>query len=360
MSEYIKIPKKFQAIDSHLHIHKLFEEERQMNFIDGHEWYKDSCGIKAINIASLPRNAGNNMAVALYKVANEQAFAHGCIVYPESPVNPNTIGNMDPLTQYKEMMEIGFDGIKFLEGKPEIYKRNWIPVDSDFYEPFWAEIEKDGTHVLAHINDPEFFWDGDKVSDELKAKGWFYGDGTYLPSEEMYKQIDNLLEKHPSLCLTLAHFYFCSAKPKKLVDMFNRYKNLAIDITPGGEMYVDFENNHDYYKDFFAKYSDRILFGTDGDFPRCVEAMRWLADRIYRFLATDERIMSFDNNLIEGILLPEHKVKQILSENFVRRVGTTPRVMNKKALKNYIDKYKHLIPTREDYQLIEDLCKKYL
>ncbi|MBQ7906335.1 MAG: amidohydrolase family protein [Clostridia bacterium] len=360
MSKYVKIPKKFEAIDSHLHIHRLFEEERQMNFIDGHEWYKESCGIKAINIASLPRNASNNMAVALYKAANESTYAHGCIVYPESPVNPATIGNMDPLTQYREMMEIGFDGIKFLEGKPEIYKRNLMPLDSDFYEPFWNQVEKDGTHILAHINDPEFFWDGDKVSDELKAKGWYYGDGTYLPSEDMYKQVDNLLEKHPNLCITLAHFYFCSGKPEKLEDMFAKYKNVAVDITPGGEMYVDFEANHDFYKEFFRKYSDKILFGTDGDFPRHVEAMSWLVDRIYRYLATDDKLMAFDDTLTEGILLPDDKAKEILSGNFIRRVGKTPRQINKKALKNYIEKYKHLIPNKADYDLIMELSKKYL
>ena len=360
MAKYITLPKELEAIDGHLHIHKLYEEERQMNFIGGYEWYKERNNFRGISIASLPRKASNNMAVALYKVANPNTYAHGCIVYPHSPVDVSKIGDMDPLTQYKEMMEIGFDGIKMLEGKPEVYKKNWIPLDSDFYEPFFSQIEKDGTHILAHINDPESFWDGDKVSDEHKAKGWYYGDGTYLPSEDMYKQIDNLLAKHPLLNITLAHFYFCSGKPQKLIDIFEKYKKVNVDVTPGGEMFVDFANNPEYYKEFFNKYYDRIEFGTDGDFPRCVEAMDWLVDRIYRYFATDETFMAFEDTLTTGIKLPYEKVKRIFSYNFVERVGKAPRPINKEALAKYIDKYKHLITDKEDYDLITSLAKKLL
>lgn len=359
MENYIKLPDELGAIDGHLHMHKLFEEERNMTFIGGHEWYKESCNLRAVNIASLPRNASNNMACALYKTANPDTYAHGCFFYPVPP-SVKQIKGLEPLTQYNELMEIGFDGMKMLEGKPECHQRSKMPLDSDYYEPYFAQAEKDKTHILTHVNDPAFFWDENKISEEEKRKGWFYGNGDYLSNTEMYAQMDRLFEKHPSLNMTLAHFYFRSESPEILENMFQKYPNLAIDITPGGEMYLDFNKNPEYFHNFFEKYSDRILFGTDGDFPRGEEAMRWLVDRIYRFLKTDEIIDSFSGVKIQSIKIADEHIENIFSKNFIKRVGNRPREINKKALKQYIEKYLPYVDNKQDYDLILDLSKKML
>ena len=359
MDKYIKLPKELNAIEGHLHIHSLFEKERQMTFIGGHEWYKNELNFRGINIAALPRNASNNMACALYKVANPDAYAHGCFYYPVSPLKEKIEG-LDPLTQYNELMEIGFDGMKMLEGKPECYQRSRVPFDNEYYEPYFAQAERDKTHILAHINDPAFFWDESKVSDYLKQKGWFYGNGDYASNIELYEQMDRLFEKHPSLNMTLAHFYFRSENPEILEDLFAKYPNLAVDITPGGEMYIDFNKRPEYYHNFFSKYSGKILFGTDGDFPRGEEAMRWLVDRIYRYLATDDVVSSFEDTMIRGIKIDNCHIENIFSKNFIRRVGENPREINKKALKAYIEKYLPYVESKYDYDLISDLSKKML
>ena len=112
-------------------------------------------------------------------------------------------------------------------------------------------------------------------------------------------------------------------------NMFEKYPNLAIDITPGGEMYLDFNKNTAYFHSFFEKYSEKILFGTDGDFPRGYEAMKWLVDRIYRFLKTDEIVNSFEGVSIKGIKIGDKHIENIFSNNFIRRVGESPREINK-------------------------------
>ncbi|MBQ7353213.1 MAG: amidohydrolase family protein [Clostridia bacterium] len=359
MENYIKLPKELKAIDGHLHTHRLFEEERQMNFIGGHEWYKEECGLYAINIASLPRNASNNIACALYKVAYPDTYAHGCLFYPARPFEKQ-IDGFDPLTQYNELMEIGFDGMKMLEGKPECYQRSRVPLDDKYYEAYFTQAEKDKTHILTHINDPAFFWDESKASDYVKQKGWFYGNGDYASNTELYAQMDNLFEKHPNLNMTLAHFYFRSENPEILEKMFEKYPNLAIDITPGGEMYLDFNKRPEYFHNFFTKYSEKILFGTDGDFPRGYEAMKWLVDRIYRFLKTDEVISSFEGEMIKGIKIDDCHIENIFSKNFLRRVGESPRQINKKALKTYMEKYLPYVESKYEYDLLLELSKKML
>ena len=359
MENYIKLPKELNAIDGHLHVHGIYEKEREMTFIGGHEWYKEECGLKAINIAALPRSAGNNIVCALYKVAFPKTYAHGCLYYPVRPFEKE-IESFDPLTQYKELMEIGFDGIKMLEGKPECYQRSKVPLDNEYYESYFTQIEKDKTHILTHINDPAYFWDETKVSQDAKDKGWFYGNGDYLSNLEMYAQMDRLLKKHPNLNMTLAHFYFRSQNPEILEEMFKKYPNLAIDITPGGEMYLDFNKNTEYFHNFFEKYSEKILFGTDGDFPRGYEAMKWLVDRIYRFLKTDEIVNSFEGVSIKGIKIGDKHIENIFSNNFIRRVGVSPREINKKALKKYTEKYLPYVKNKEEYEMLSSLINKML
>ena len=258
-----------------------------------------------------------------------------------------------------ELNEIGFDGIKMLEGKPNLYARVGKPLDSDFFDKAFERLEKDGTYVLMHALDPEFFWT-DK-NEENVTKGWYYGDESKYPSNaELSRQVDALLEKHPNLNLCLAHFFFCSEKPEKLEEMFAKYPNLCIDITPGGEMYKGFNKRREYYREFFTKYADRIIFGTDMDFTPHLEAGVWLCDRVYRYLATEETLSSFSDNMLTGIALPDTVLQKIFSDNLVGKLGSAPKPINKDALRRYIAKYRHLIADKELDKYIDELSDQYL
>ena len=348
------------VVDGHLHMHN-FESKDGVLFIDGFERYRNKYGFKGLNIASLPsgmRDVSNNIMCAFYKLAHEGTFAHAGLIYNK---NPRDCEGMDPLTQYNELMEIGFDGIKMLEGKPNLYKIINIPLCDDFYYDFFKACERDNTHILMHAVDPEEFWEEDKVDEETKQKGWFYGDGTHVSREEIYSQVDALLEKHPRLTLTLAHFFFCSKRPEKLVEMFEKHENLAVDITPGGEMFVSFNEDYEYFRAFFERYSKRILFGTDGDsLPEWARAMDWLAERLYKYIATDEATDSWSDHPLKGLNLPFENAQCIMGDNFLRRVGKEPRKINKEALKAYIEKYKHLILDPKMLDNIEKMAKELL
>lgn len=357
--EYKKINEKI--IDGHLHIEAWVNEEGK-SFIDGFDEYIDRMGLSAVNIASLPsgtRNVSNNIMVAFYKLAHKNAFAHGGLIYPEYPAPEKMPEGMDFVTQYKELMEIGFDGIKMLEGKPSLHKLVGKDLSCDLYDSFFEELEKDGTHLLFHVNDPEEFWDESKVSQEIKDNGWFYGDGTYASNEEVYRQIYRVLEKHPNLCVNFAHFFFYSRYPEKLVELFEKYPNVGVDLTPGGEMYLGFDDNKEYYKDFFEKYSERIQIGTDSTFPYSAEPMCWLLDRVYRYIATDEEFKGFADRTQKGFCLSKEARENIIYKNFERTVGKTPKEINKTSLRAYIEKYRHLM-SKEENENIDKLISKYL
>ena len=369
MGKYLDIP--FPTVknpfDGHIHIHRWKNEQTGELYIHGLEEYRKVCGLKYIALASLPsgnpipapRDVSNNIMCAFYKLLNEDTFAYGGFIYPSYPAKPEEMENMSLTVQLDELNEIGFDGVKMLEGKPNLYVRVGQPLDSDFFEEAFDKMEKEGTYILMHAIDPDTFWT-DATEDNVK-RGWYYGDKTKYPHyTDLYNQVDNFLEKHPNLNICLAHFFFCSENPEKIEDMFKKYKNLCVDLTPGGEMYIGFNKRYDYFKDFFTKYQDRIIFGTDMDFTPHLEAGVWLCDRVYRYLATDETISSFDDTMIKGIKLETEAVQKITSDNLLNKLGRKPKKINKEALKRYIEKYKHLIEDKGLANYIEELSKQYL
>lgn len=357
---YAKLNEK--VIDSHLHI-EAWENESGQSFMDCFDEYINTMGLSAINIASLPsgqnRNVSNNIMIAFYKLANKSAFAHGGLIYNEYPAPDKMPEGMDFVTQYEELMEIGFDGMKMLEGKPSLHKMVGRDISDDLFDPYFARLEKDGTHLLFHVNDPEEFWDRTKVSQDLIDRGWFYGEGDYASNEEVYRQINRILEKHPNLCVNFAHFFFYSKYPEKLVEIFEKCPNAGVDLTPGGEMYFAFDDNREYYKEFFEKYSERIQLGTDSTFPWSTDGYCWLLDRVYRYLATDDEFKGFGDRVHKGMNLSRKAVENIVYKNFERTVGKKPKEINKVALKAYIEKYRHLM-SKEENEKVDLLCQKYL
>ena len=369
MGKYLDIP--FPTVknpfDGHIHMHRWYLKEKGETFIHGLEEYRKVCGLKYIALASLPsgnpipvpRDVSNNIMCAFYKLANKDTFAYGGFIYPSYPANEDEMSDMSLVTQLDELNEIGFDGIKLLEGKPNLYAKVNKPLDSDFFEEAFKKMEKEGTYLLMHAVDPQSFWTD--ATESNIARGWYYGDNDKYPHyTDIYNQIDNVLKKHPSLNLCLAHFFFLSENPEKLEDMFEKYKNFNVDITPGGEMYIGFNKRYDYFKSFFEKYQDRIIFGTDMDYTPHLESGIWLCDRVYRFLATDETISSFDDHMIKGIKLSDEAVQKITSDNLLNKLNKQPREINKDALRRYIAKYKHLIEDKELVDYIGELENEYL
>ena len=112
---------KKTVVDGHFHLYNVYDAYGK-DFLSAVDEMQSKHNLKAINIASIPTHqrygVDQNIICALYKLHNKTAYAYGGIAYPEPPVEFPLPDGMDSLTQYKELMEIGFDGIKFLESKP--------------------------------------------------------------------------------------------------------------------------------------------------------------------------------------------------------------------------------------------------
>lgn len=332
------------VIDSHYHIYGWYNQENR-EFWDTTEEYCKGRNFRSINLNALPSvewDVSNNIIVALYKLRHPDIYAHGGLIYDTYPVPAVMTKGMDPLQQYRELMEIGFDGVKMLETKPTELKVVGRPICDALFEGYLAAAEEDGTHLVWHVADPLPFWDPVNPPPGCVENGWFYGDGTFPSKEEIYRQVLTVLDRHPRLNVTFAHFFFMSDEIQRLEEIFEKYPNVNVDLTPGTEMYDSFGKDPAFFQDFFTRRADRVEFGTD-TCDGCTGTAKWnIADTVYRFLSTDEAFDAWGYR-VKGMKLENAALEKILKGNFLRRVGEQPKSINPTALKAYIAKYRHLI-----------------
>lgn len=352
---------KHSVLDGHYHILLGLENGAGQDFVQSTRAYLDSRSFASLNICAVPflaeyqTDVSNNILAALCKLELPHLYIHGGIVYPEAPVPPSMPADYAPEVQYRELMEMGFDGVKMLETKPTEIRNLGRSMADELYEEWFAAIERDGTHVVWHVADPGHFWMREYVSDEFVERGWFYGDGTYPTQSQIFEQVETVLSRHPMLKVTLAHFYFHGDAPDRLEWLLEQYPNLNVDITPGWEMYAAFARDPEYWREFFTRYAHRIGFGTDTCDEN--EGSPEIADIVYRFLTTTEE-QEIWGIRFPGIALDDASLRLILEDNFRRRVGDTPRPINREALKRYIEKYSHLIQSADLRAYIEEAGRR--
>ncbi|MBQ8402088.1 MAG: amidohydrolase family protein [Clostridia bacterium] len=236
--------------------------------------------------------------------------------------------------QAEELLSLGVDGMKFLDMKPDYRKRLGKEICDQSYDRMFSMLEERQVPVLLHSGDPETFWDPDWVSDYHKKVGWFYGDGSFLTSAEIYGEVFAMLDKHPKLPLTLAHFFFLSNKPGEAVRVMETYPNVRFDLTPGGEMYLGFSKDIDFWHDFFVQYQDRILFGTDSNAKKAINAS---LNTFVRQALTHDR-SEFTGNCygsmtIRGLDLPADVVEKITYGKFAAFAGAEPKPVSADAFR---------------------------
>ncbi len=261
------------------------------------------------------------------------------------------------------LVKMGCDGVKMIEGKPDMRKTLPIPpFDSPAYIPYWEKLASMGLPLLFHVNDPEEFWDPLRIPDWARQRGWFYGDGSFIDYETQYSEVLNVLRRHPQLKVIFAHFFFLSADLKRLAGYLEEFPNMHIDLTPGIEMYANFGCNLAAARDFFIKFQDRILFGTDigskallatpeaGIEPEESHARVSLVRRFLEgegpFLPDSDKGYLFGrfDRPLQGIYLPDEILEKIYRLNFEKLAGEKPRRLDRAAILQECQRLAAIIP----------------
>lgn len=140
--------------------------------------------------------------------------------------------------------------------------------------------------------------------------------------EEQMAARNRMLDKNPDLIFIGCHLASLEWNVDTLSEWLDKYPNAAVDMAARmGQLFYQTRDNRDKVRDFFIKYQDRLLYGTDiidrgGDaelFQKRIHET-WLHD--WEYLITDNTMKS---NLIEGefkgLKLPKEVVDKIYSGN---------------------------------------------
>lgn len=313
------MPETIRIIDSHTH---LTTSESIKRLYDSSLRYSiEKIAVMSTNCTGVS-NISQNLICALAKIMYPgKVYAFGGLTYPE---NGEALDGQELFEQAFRLKKLGFDGMKMLEGKPDTRKKIGLPLDSPVYDKYYTYLESEGIPVTFHAGDPRIFWDANKAPDWAKKEGWTYTDGSFVTKDKIYSEVSGFLNKFPKLKVTFAHFFFMGEESiEKASEFLDRWPGVCYDVTPGIEMYGSFSENPEKWREFFIKYQDRILFGSDNGIN---EDLVYI-DTTRRFLETGDEF-TCRGMTIKGINLEREVLDKIYHGNFERRVGQTPAEIN--------------------------------
>jgi hypothetical protein len=162
---------------------------------------------------------------------------------------------------------IGLKNLKQLGLVARDHEGKLIPIDDPRLFPIWERAEKLGIPVAFHTGDPVAFfkpWDPQNERwDELKLHPeWSFSDNSKYPRlETLFTQVNNVYRKFNKVRFVAVHVGGYSENLKEVGKWLDEIPNLSVDTAARiGEL-----GKHPSQEghDFFSKYQDRILFGTD-------------------------------------------------------------------------------------------------
>lgn len=207
-----------------------------------------------------------------------------------------------------------------------------IAIDDERLDPLWGTAGELGLPVLIHIADPVAFfqpldWRNERYEELARHPDWHCFPtraGPELPGypsfAELMEQFRRLLMRHAATTFIGAHVG-CYAEDLAWVgETLDACPNFFVDISArlnelGRAPYTA--------RDFFLRYQDRILFGTDAA-PN-VDVYRLY----YRFLETRDEYFGYSLSeppgagrwQIYGIDLPDDVLRKVYRENAGRVLG---------------------------------------
>ena len=227
----------------------------------------------------------------------------------------------------------GVSGLKLFKQFGLSYKNpdgSWMKIDDPRWDPIWKACGQLGIPVIIHTADPiAFFRPIDETNERweelFRHPEWSFPPDKY-PSRELLLQARNrVIERHPETIFIGAHMANSSEDLMTVAGWLDKYPNLYVEFASrigelGRQPYTA--------RQFFLKYSDRILFGTDGPWPELRLTYYW------RFLETYDEYFPYSEKefppqgfwRIYGIGLPPRVLRQIYYENACRII---PRVKSK-------------------------------
>ena len=145
-----------------------------------------------------------------------------------------------------------------------------LQMDDPELDIVWETAGRLGIPVFVHTADPpEFFEPLDYSNERWLELALFenrrFMDRERFPSfEDLMAERNRMLMKHPNTTWILAHMGWHTADLATLGQLFDAHPNVLAEV---GAVLYDLGRQPRFAGEFFARYSDRVLFGKDSFQP---------------------------------------------------------------------------------------------
>ena len=197
-----------------------------------------------------------------------------------------------------------------------------VRIDDQKWDPIWRQCGQLQLPVILHTGDPAAFFQPIDATNERweeldRHPEWsFYGD-PFPTREALLEARNRVIARHPETIFIGAHLANNPEDLSAVSTWLDRYPNLYVEIASriaelGRQPYTA--------RDFFLKYSDRIMFGTDGPWPEARLRLYW------RFMETKDEYFPYSEKpfppqgfwRIYGLGLPDDVLRQVYFKNAAR------------------------------------------
>ena len=227
--------------------------------------------------------------------------------------------------QLKVAQAHGILGLKFFKMFGLRFKNadgSLIKIDDPRWDPIWQTCGQLNLPIIIHVADPIAFFDpidanNERIEELGRHPDWSFQGDQFPSREELLAARNRVIAKHPGTTFIGAHVANNGEDLARVGQWLDQYPNLVIEFASrinelGRQPYSS--------RDFFIKYQDRILFGTDG--PWETERMRLY----WRFLETRDEYFPYSDTQpppqgfwrIYGIHLPDEVLEKVYFRNAIR------------------------------------------
>lgn len=211
------------------------------------------------SLAHLKNNDGKFGYVASFRIRGiENAdWLENTISHLEKSVNNGAVG----IKVWKNI------GMEYKDGEG-----NFVMIDDPRLDPVFDFLEKKNVTLVGHLGEPKNCWLPVEEMTVANDKDYFKNHPEYhmylhpeYPSyEQQIEARDRMLEKHKDMRFVGAHLASLEWSIDEIAVRLDTFPNMAVDLAERIS-HLQYQTVRDYEKvrDFFIRYQDRILYGTD-------------------------------------------------------------------------------------------------
>jgi len=206
-----------------------------------------------------------------------------------------------------------------------------VMVDDARFDALFAGLARRGTMVLGHQGEPHNCWLPVEQMTVNNDRAYFSNHPAYhmykhpeMPSyEQQMAARDHLLAKNPRLRFTGVHMASLEWDVDRLARFLDRHPGVNVDVAARiGQIQFQSQRDERKVRDFFVKYQDRLMYGTDlaqsdeqsdADFARDLDTV-WRRDWRYFNTADSQAVPELDRP-VRGLALPRAVVDKLYRVN---------------------------------------------